>query len=110
MSESIINILISGLAFMAGAYLLSGVKIQSFLQALLVAVVVCVLDFTLGNLLKIVTLGILSLGIFHWFLNAILIQVADWFLPKFEVKNFWWALALAAIVSITSGLLSSILT
>jgi len=90
--ETVINILIGGAAFMIGASLLRGVDIKSFLF----------LDFTLGTLLKIVTLGILSLGVFTWFLNAILIQVADWFLPKFEVKNFWWALALAGIVSIAT--------
>ena len=100
--ETVINILIGGAAFMIGASLLRGVDIKSFLQAICVAVVVAFLDFTLGTLLKIVTLGILSLGVFTWFLNAILIQVADWFLPKFEVKNFWWALALAGIVSIAT--------
>jgi len=105
--DTIINVLIGGAAFMIGSVLLSGVKIQSFWQAICVAIVVAILDFTLGTFLKIVTLGILSLGIFTWFLNAILIQIADWFLPKFEVKNFWWALGLAAIVSISTSILSS---
>jgi putative membrane protein len=68
--------------------------------------VIGVLNFTLGTLLKIVTLGILSLGIFTLFLDAILIQLADFFLADFRVKNFWWALGLAAIVSIVSGLLN----
>jgi len=107
--DTILNILIGGAAFMIGSFLLRGVEIKSFWQAICVAIVVAVLDFTLGTFLKIVTLGILSLGIFTWFLNAILIQVADWFLPKFQVKNFWWALALAAVVSISTGILSSIL-
>lgn len=107
--ETIINVLIGGAAFMIGASILSGVKIQSFGQAICVAIVVALLDFTLGTFLKIVTLGVLSLGVFTWFLNAILIQVADWFLPKFEVKNFWWALGLAAIVSISTSVLTSFL-
>jgi len=107
--DMIINILISAVAFLAGAYLLKGVTIKSFLQAVIVAIAVAVLDFTLGNVLRIVTLGILSLSIFNWLLNAIIIQVADWFLPRFKVKNFWWALGLAAVVSIVSGLLSNIL-
>lgn len=105
----ILELLISAVAFILGAYLLSGVEIKDFLQALLVAIVVAVLDFTVGNFLKIVTLGLLSWGIFNWLLNAIIIQIADWFLPQFKVKNFWWALALAAIVSLASGLMSSIL-
>lgn len=105
----ILELLISAVAFILGAYLLSGVEIKDFLQALLVAIVVAVLDFTVGNFLKIVTLGLLSWGIFNWLLNAIIIQIADWFLPQFKVKNFWWALALAAIVSLASGLMNSIL-
>jgi len=92
-----------------GAKLLSGVTMKSIPQAFIVAIVIGLLDVTLGTVLKIVTLGILSLSIFNWFLNAILIQVADWFLPGFKVKNFWWALGLAAIVSIVSGMLESII-
>ncbi len=107
--EKIITILITAVAFYIGAMILSGVEIKSFIQALIVALVVAVLDVTLGTVLKIVSLGILSLGIFNWLLNAILIQVADWFLPDFKVKNFWRALGLAAIVSIVGGMLSALL-
>jgi len=104
----IINFIIAGLSFLIGAKLLPGVKLKSVSQAFLVAIVIALLDITLGTLLKIISLGILTLGIFNWLLNAILIQVADWFLTGFNVKNFWWALGLAAIVSFVSGALSSI--
>jgi len=104
----IINFIIAGLSFLIGAKLLPGVKLKSVSQAFLVAIVIALLDITLGTLLKIISLGILTLGIFNWLLNAILIQVADWFLTGFNVKNFWWALGLAAIVSSVSGALSSI--
>ncbi len=83
---------------------------EKFFSCIIVAVVVGILDITLGTFLKIITLGILSLSIFTWLLNAILIQVADWFLSGFKVRNFWWALLLAAIVSITSGLISNFIT
>jgi len=104
--EWIINILVAGVSFYLGGMILSGVEMKNFLQCIIVALLVGLLDITLGSVLKIVTLGVLSLGIFTWLLNAILIQVADWFLPGFKVNNFWWALGLAAIVSITSGILS----
>ncbi len=104
----IINILISSVAFFLGAYLLPGVQIKNFIQALIVAIVVAVLSVTVGNFLKLVTLGLLSYGIFNWLLNAIIIQIADYFLPDFKVKNFWWALALAAIVSITNSVIKGI--
>jgi len=107
--ETIINVLVAGTSFYIGGKLLSGVEMKNFVQCIIVALLVGFLDITLGTVLKIVTLGILSLGIFTWLLNAILIQVADWFLPGFEVRNFWWALALAAIVSLASGVLSGFL-
>jgi len=105
----IIDLLICAVSFFIGAKLLSGVTLESFVQALIVGVVVAILDVTIGNVLKIVTLGILSLGIFNWLLNAIIIQIADWFLPNFKVKNFWWALLLAGIVSLSSSLIGSII-
>jgi len=107
--ETIVNLLVIAVSFFIGGTLLKGVEISSLWQSVLVAVVIAILDITLGTALKIITLGILSLGIFSWLLNAILILVADWFLKDFKVKNFWWALALAAVVSISSSVLSSIL-
>jgi len=107
--EWIISVLVTSVAFYIGGYLLSGIEMKDFLQCIVVALVVGFLDVTLGTFLKIVTLGLLSLGIFTWLLNAILIQVADWFLPGFKVKNFWWALALAAVVSIAGGVIGAIL-
>ncbi len=99
----IIEFLICAAAFLGGAQFLRGVHIESYVQALVVVAVVAVLDMTLGTVLKIASLGILSFSVFNWFLNAILLQVADWFLPEFKVDNFWWALGLAAFVSVATG-------
>lgn len=107
--ETIINVLVAGLSFYVGGWLLKGVEMKNFMQCIIVALLVGFLDFTLGTVLKIVSLGILSFGVFTWFLNAILIQVADYFLPGFKVENFWWALGLAAIVSISSCVFSGVL-
>lgn len=107
--DIIINVLVAALSFYIGGLVLSGVKMKSFVQCIIIALLVGFLDFTLGAFLKLLTLGILSFGIFTWLLNAMLIQVADWLLPGFEVKNFWWALALAAMVSIAGGVLGGIL-
>ena len=104
--EYLISILVSAVAFFIGAQFLSGVTIKNFIYAILVAVVVGILNITLGVALKIVTLGILSIGIFTLLLDAIIILVADWFLKDFEVKNFWWALGLAAVVAVVDGVLS----
>ncbi len=106
--DFIISVLISALAFFVGAQLLSGVTVKNFGYAIIVAIVVAVLNITLGIGLKIVSLGLLSIGIFTLLLDAILILVADWFLDGFKVKNFWWALILAAIVAIIDGVVGSL--
>lgn len=103
--ETIVTILVSALAFFLGAKLLDGVKVKGFMEAIIVAIVIAILNVTLGVVLKIVTLGILSIGVFTLLLDAILIQVADYFLKGFQVKNFWWALVLAAVVAIINGVL-----
>jgi len=99
----ITTILINAGALYIGAMLLSGVKIRGFVQAIILVLAIAFLNVTVGSVLKIVSLGILSLGIFTWLLDAILIQIADYFFDDFEVKNFWWALALAAVVSLVHG-------
>jgi len=107
--DTIIIILVNAFAFYLGAHFLSGVSIKKFTTAIVVAIVIAILNVTLGFVLKIVTLGILSLGIFTLLLDAILIQVADYFLKDLYVKNFWWALLLAAVVSILDGVTGWIL-
>jgi len=105
----IISALISAAAFYLAAKLLPGVTIKSFTHAILVALAIVVLNVTLGLALKVMTLGILSLGIFKFILSAILIQVADYFLDGLKVQNFLWALALAGTVAVIDGVFNWIL-
>lgn len=107
--EIIISILVSATAFFVAAKFLSGVTVRGFVEAIIVAIVVAILNVFLGTFLKIITLGILSIGVFTLLLDAILIQVADYFLKGLSVKNFWWALALAFVVSVIDALIRWIL-
>ncbi len=107
--SSIVSILISALGFFAGAQLLKGVELKSYPKAIIIAIVIALLNITLGVFLKIISLGILSLGIFTLLLDALLIQIADYFVDGFSVKNFWWALFLAAIVSFIERMVHGIL-
>lgn len=103
--EYLFSLIASAVALYLGAMVLEGVKVKGFLQAVVVVLVIAVLNITVGTVLKIFTLGILSWGIFNWLLDAILILIADYFLDNFKVKNFWWALILAALVCIIEGAL-----
>ena len=101
--EFIIKLLLNALAFFLGAKFLRGVDVHDFIRAIIVAIVMAILNMSLGFVLKIMTLGLLGWGIFSLILNAVLILIADYFLEGFKVKNFWWALALAVFVAIVNS-------
>jgi len=104
MTAFIIKLLLNALAFFLGAKFLRGVEVHDFMRAIIVAIVMAILNMSLGFVLKIMSLGLLSWGIFTFVLNAILIMVADYFLKGFKVENFWWALALAIFVAIVNSI------
>ena len=103
MLDIIIQILVSAVAFFAGAKLLRGVTIHGFSSAVVVAAVVALLNATIGWIFTVLTLGLMGWGIFALILDAIVIKIADYFLDTLSVKNFWWALILALIVTLFTG-------
>lgn len=106
----VLRILISALGIFVGSQVLDGVKSKNYGSAIIVSLVVAFLGATVGFLLKILTLGILAIGLFSLVLDAILLLMADWFLDDFEVRNFWWALALAAIVAVVEMVLKGVIS
>lgn len=105
----IINLLIGGLAVFISAYVLPGVKVDSFLTALLVSVVLAVLNAIIKPILVILTLPItlITLGLFTFVINALLILLASYLVPGFKVDGFLWALLFSVVLSIVNTVLSS---
>jgi len=72
--------------------------------ALITALVIGLVNATLGVLLKIITfpLTILTLGLFWLVINALMLEVASWILsPAFHVDSFvsafWGAIVLSLV-------------
>ncbi len=95
----LLNWLLSALALMIVAYVVPGFHVSSFLAALIAAVVIGLINATVGFLLKVITfpLAILTLGVFWLVVNALMLRVATWFVPGFRIDTFWAAF-LGAIV------------
>ena len=106
----IITILINALAVLLGAYLLSGVTIKSNVEAVIVAIVLALLNVTVGAVLDFLATPItwLTLGLFSLVIDAIIIKIADYFLKGFAVRSFGWAFLLAVIIAITNAILGSV--
>ncbi len=102
-----IKLLITALAVIISSYLLPGVQVDSFLTAVIIGAVLAVLNVTLKPLLIILTIPatILTLGLFILVVNALIILVADWFVPGFNVDGFWWALGFSLILWLVNTIL-----
>ncbi len=98
--------LVTSLSFYVGAQLLKGVTIRGFGQALALSLVFGLLSATLGWVLDFLAtpLNWLTFGLFHLVVDALLITIADWLLKGVSVRNFWWALALAAVVAVVNNI------
>lgn len=100
----IFNWFLSAVAIIISAYILPGVTISGLLTALILAVVLGAINITLKPLLILVTLpiNIITLGLFTFVVNALLIMLAGAIVPGFSVSGFWWAMLFAITLSIVN--------
>jgi len=109
--EKIANVLVSWLimtlAIIITAYVLPGVSVSTFVVALLVALVIGILNAFIKPILLVLSLpiNILTLGLFTFVINALLIMLTSWIVPGFKVAGFWWALLFSIILSVVLYLL-----
>ncbi|MBI5037227.1 MAG: phage holin family protein [Candidatus Kerfeldbacteria bacterium] len=90
----IIRLILNAAALIAVTYVVPGFEVDSFWYALIAAVVLGLVNAIIKPILIIFTLPItiLTLGLFTFVINALLIWVVASFLPGFEVEGFIAAL------------------
>lgn len=96
------NWLISAIAIVIAAYLLPNVGVDTFVTALVVAVVLGLVNAILKPILILLTLpvNILTLGLFTLVINAALVWLAQIIVPGFDIANFGWAIVFAIVLSL----------
>jgi len=96
-------------AIMISSYLIEGIQVSGFLSAFFTAAILGILNTFLRPVLIILTLpiNILSLGLFTFVINAILLRMASGVISGFEVLGFGSALVGSLVISIFNWLLSS---
>lgn len=87
------NWILSALALIIVAHVVPGFHVTGFAAALWAALVIGLVNATLGIFLKVITfpLSILTLGIFWWIINALMLELATLFTPNFRIDGFFWA-------------------
>jgi putative membrane protein len=99
-------------AIVATAYLLDGIQVSGFLPALLAAALLGILNAFFRPIALLLTLpiNILSLGLFTFIINALMLKMASGVIPGFDVYGFWTAIFGSLLISLISWLLNSFIT
>lgn len=103
----IMRIIVTSVIAFALSYILSGVSIDSFWYAIVLALVLALLNAIVKPLLILLTfpITIVTLGLFLFVINAMIILLADVILDGFAVRNFWWALLFGLLLSVITSML-----
>ncbi len=105
----IFELLLNAAVLFLIAYLLPTVNIKSYMTALGVAVVVGILNATIGAILRL-PLNLVTLGFLSFFVRllvlAVIIKLVDALFKGFEVKTFSAAVILASAMAVAGTLFS----
>ncbi len=108
----LIQLLVSTVAILVASYILSGgVQVDGFWTALVIAIVLGVINMFIKPVITILTLPItiVTLGLFMFVLNALLIMLVSVIVPGFHIANFWWAFGFSLIVSVISSFMNALI-
>lgn len=96
-------------AITIASYLISGIEVSGFFSAFFAAAILGILNAFFRPILLILTLpiNILTLGLFTFVINAVLLKMASGVISGFEVHGFWSAVLGALVISVVNWLLSS---
>ena len=92
-------------------YVVPGFRIESFTTALVVAAVLAILNLLLKPILVILTLPatILTLGLFMFVINAILLLITSNIVGGFKIDSFMTAILASIVITVVSSLINLII-
>ena len=99
-------------AIIVASYALDGIQVKGFLSAFFAAAILGVLNAFFRPILIILTLpiNILTLGLFTFIINALLLKMASGVISGFDVRGFWAAVFGSIIISVVSWALNSFIS
>ena len=103
----LVRLTLMAIAVMVGAWVLPGVEVESFWAVLLTAAVISLLNNLVRPVLIVITLPatVLTLGLFLFVVNAVVILMASAIVSGFRVDGFGWALLFSLVLTVVNYLL-----
>ena len=112
MNGILLRWLVLTIGIMFTAYLIEGITVSGFFSAFFAAAFLGILNAFFRPILLILTLPltILTLGLFAFIINAILLMMVSGVIAGFEVHGFWSAVFGSLLISVISWLLNSFIS
>lgn len=103
----LLRILVTALVAFGLAQVLNGIEVDTYWTAVVFALVLAVLNVLIKPILIILTLPltIVTLGLFLFVVNTLVVLMASRFVDGFEIDNFWWGLLFALLLSLVTSVL-----
>lgn len=103
------KLIINTLIIFGLSYFLTGINVNSIWTALLVAIVLGLLNLVLRPILLLLSIpiNILTLGLFTFVINALIVMLVDYLIIGFSTDGFVWALLFSLIISLINSILGS---
>jgi putative membrane protein len=100
--------LIMAVSILIAAKLIAGIEVSGVWAALWLAVFLAVINIVIRPILILITLpiNVLTLGLFTFVINALLVWLSSTIIKGFEVAGFLPALFFSVVLSIVSYLLN----
>ena len=102
MIEALVRWVIYSLIIIFVAWIVPGITVENFLTAMFVCVVIALINTFIKPFLQLISLPItiLTFGLFSFVINALMLMLAGWVTPGFEVEGFLSALLGSIILSL----------
>lgn len=86
------------------SWIVPGIEVDNFVSAMFVCVIMALINTFIKPILQVITLpvNILTLGLFSFIINALMLMLAGLVAPGFEVEGFMSALLGSLLLSLFS--------
>ncbi|ACU02363.1 phage holin family protein [Pedobacter heparinus] len=107
----IVEILLMGLAVLIGAYIVPGVQVDGYGSAIIAAVLIALVNATLGFILRLLTFPVnfLTLGLVSFIITVLMILLVDKMMTGFNTSGFWSAAFLAIVVALIKAIFNAVM-
>lgn len=105
----IVRLLITAVSAFLLSKILTGVHFDSFGSTIIFAILLGILNVFVKPVLSILSLPItiITLGLFSFVINALIILLTDYFMSSMYVDGFWWALLFGILLSLVTSAFST---